>query len=63
MNSEIMTAEQVAEYLKVDVTTVTRQARKGKIPGAQKVGYLWRFKRTAIEAWFDLGFSAEEKTQ
>jgi excisionase family DNA binding protein len=37
--------------LQVDVSHVQRLARKGLIP-AKKVGYLWRFSRSALEEWF-----------
>jgi excisionase family DNA binding protein len=62
---EIMTAEQVAEWLQVDISHVQRLARKGEIPGAQKVGYLWRFRRSALENWFNSGLSSgpTEETQ
>jgi excisionase family DNA binding protein len=60
---EIMTTEQVAEFLQVTTQHVTRMAGKHKIPGAKKVGYLWRFSRSALEAWFSVSSSTEEETQ
>jgi excisionase family DNA binding protein len=58
---EIMTVEEVAEYLRVSISHVQKQARLGNIPGAQKVGYLWRFKRTALDAAFAVSSRAEVK--
>lgn len=61
--TEIMTAEEVAEFLRVDVEHVQRMARKRKIP-AKKVGHCWRFSRSAIEEWFNSGVnSSAEETQ
>ncbi len=44
----VMTVAQMAEYLKVQPSTIHRWARKGKIP-AFKIGTDWRFDRDAIE--------------
>jgi len=49
MEYEIMTAQEVAEYLRIDQRTVTQHAMRGVIPGRQ-FGKLWRFSRKAIVA-------------
>jgi len=49
--NKIMTAREVAQYLRLDVTTIYRLAQAGGIP-AVKVGRAWRFKRELIEEWF-----------
>lgn len=46
----IMTAKDVADYLKLHPLTVHRYAREGKIP-AFKIGTDWRFHRKYIERW------------
>jgi len=48
MTDEIMTTKQVAEYLKLNLMTVYRLAREGKLP-ASRIGRSWRFKRDAVE--------------
>lgn len=48
MPKEILTAEEVAKYLRVHPYTVKRLARAGKIPGF-KVGGQWRFQKEAID--------------
>lgn len=48
--AELMTLEEVAEYLRVTKTTVYRLLRQGKIP-ANKVGRQWRFDKTSIDEW------------
>lgn len=50
MNHEIMTIEEVAEYLRVSERTVYDWAQKGQLPGG-KLGTTWRFKRVDIEKW------------
>lgn len=47
---EIMTLEEVAEYLRVSERTVYDWAQKGDIP-CGKFGTSWRFRRKDIEAW------------
>ena len=55
---EIMTLEEVAEYLRVSERTVYDWAQKGEIP-CGKLGTAWRFKRIEIEAWVDRQLTAE----
>ncbi len=50
MNHEIMTTEEVAEYLRVSERTVYDWAHNGRIP-CGKLGTTWRFKRSDIEGW------------
>jgi excisionase family DNA binding protein len=50
MQEILLTAVQVARYLKVDKFTVYRLVTQKKIP-AFKVGNQWRFKKNMIEAW------------
>jgi PTS system nitrogen regulatory IIA component len=51
-NREIMTIEEVAEYLRVSERTVYDWAQKGEIPGG-KIGTSWRFKRSEVMKWID----------
>ncbi len=52
MSHEIMTIEEVANYLRVSERTVYDWAQKGQLP-CGKLGTTWRFKRSDIEAWVD----------
>lgn len=54
---EIMTLEEVAEYLRVSERTVYDWAQKGDIPSG-KLGTAWRFKRSDIERWVDSRLNA-----
>ena len=47
---DVLTAEEVAEYLRIHPYTVRRLARAGKLPGF-KVGGQWRFDKKKFEGW------------
>lgn len=54
---EIMTLEEVAEYLRCNERTIANWAADGKMP-AGKIGTSWRFKRSDIQKWVNsqIGF-------
>ena len=52
---EIMTLEEVADYLRLRPQTIYSWAQEGKIPAA-KLGNQWRFKKSVIDRWFDQHF-------
>lgn len=52
MDNQILTIEEVADYLRVSERTVYDWAQKGVLP-AGKFGTAWRFKRKDIESWVD----------
>lgn len=52
MSDEILTIQELAEYLKLNEKTAYRLAGEGKLPGF-KVGGSWRFKRKDLDAWIE----------
>ena len=48
--SEVMTVEQVAEYLQMSEVWVTKAARDGVLPGF-RLGKKWRFRRESVEKY------------
>ena len=50
MPNEILTIRQVAEHLQMSATTVYQLASRGDLPG-RKVGGMWRFIKSEIDAW------------
>lgn len=50
VNAEIMTVYDVAQYLRVSVSTIYRLADRREIPGF-KLARDWRFSRKSIESW------------
>jgi len=51
-DSEVMTAEDVSEYLRIAPRTVYGWAQDNLIP-CRRIGSTWRFKRSAVEKWVD----------
>ena len=53
LNEEgFLTTEEVLEYLQVNLRTVYRLIKAGKIP-AVRVGRQWRFRKRDIDAWLE----------
>ena len=52
MDESFLTTEEVLEYLQVNLRTVYRLIKAGKIP-AVRVGRQWRFRRRDIDAWLE----------
>jgi len=52
MSEEILTLQEVANYLKVDKKTVYRMVKSRQLP-AFKVRNQWRFKKNAIDKWIE----------
>ena len=50
MDSEFLTAEEVAEYLRLPLSTVYKLVQDKRLPGF-KVGKHWRFRKDSIEKW------------
>ena len=58
MVSEFLTAEEVAEFLRLPLSTVYKLVQDKKLPGF-KVGKHWRFRRETFEQWI----KTQEQTQ
>ncbi len=53
MNEDhFLTTEEVLDYLQVNLRTIYRLIKAGKIP-AVRVGRQWRFRKQDIDAWLD----------
>ncbi len=50
MDSEFLTAEEVAEYLRLPLSTVYKLVQDKRLPGF-KVGKHWRFRKETFEQW------------
>ncbi len=48
--AELITVQEVADYLRVTKKTIYRLLERGGIP-ATKVGQQWRFDKTSIDGW------------
>ena len=61
MDETFLTTEEVLEYLQVNLRTVYRLIKAGKIP-AVRVGRQWRFRKRDIDAWLDSQRPRGERT-
>ena len=50
--SNVMTIDELADYLKIAKSSLYKLAQEGKVPG-QKVGKHWRFSKDAIDRWLE----------
>lgn len=49
---EILTIEEVAQFLKMKPQTIYKWAQEGQIPGT-KLGKEWRFRKRTLDEWID----------
>ena len=49
---EILTIEELSEYLRIPRSTLYKLCQEGRIP-SQKVGRHWRFRKQTIDQWLD----------
>lgn len=54
IRDEIMTMDELAEYLKISKSTLYKLAQDDKLPGT-KIGKRWRFHKDAVDAWVKHG--------
>jgi len=47
---DVLTANEVAQYLRLSAATVCRLAQAGAIP-AVRIGRVWRFQRKLLDEW------------
>ena len=50
MVSEFLTAEEIADFLRLPLSTVYKLVQDKRLPGF-KVGKHWRFRKDAIHEW------------
>lgn len=49
---DVLTIDELSEYLKVPKSTLYKLVREGRVP-CQKVGRHWRFRKDAIDRWLE----------
>lgn len=52
VDTDILTIQEVADYLRITQKTAYRLAANDTLPGF-KVGGSWRFRKSEIEAWIE----------
>jgi len=63
MDERLLTAKDVADYLKIPEASVKKLVESGELSGYKIGGTLLRFKREHIEAYKDLAASKEPSTR
>lgn len=58
-NDNWINIDEAAKYMGVKPGTIRDWIRKGKGVPAHKIGKLWKFKRSELDAWIASGESAE----
>lgn len=53
LQDELLTADELAQYLKINRRTVYRMLDAGELPFALKIKGSWRFKMSDISSWLD----------
>lgn len=61
MNDQVLTLDELAEYLKLSKSTTYKLVQEGVIPG-QKVGKHWRFLRSVVNDYLK-GASQKEQAK
>jgi PTS system nitrogen regulatory IIA component len=51
-DERLMSVQEMAEYLNVNISTVYMWSQKGQMP-AMKIGKMWRYRRSEIDAWLN----------
>lgn len=46
----VLTLDEVADYLRLPIETVERQANRGQLP-ARRIEDTWRFLKSAVDDW------------
>lgn len=54
----VLKTEEAAAPLRVHPKTLQRMARQGRVP-AFRIGDLWRFRASALDAWLRSGISSK----
>lgn len=62
MDSKLLTAIEVAEYLRLPLSTVYKLVQEKRLPGF-KVGKHWRFRKDVIQKWIRDQESRNELSQ
>ena len=56
---EILTLEEVAQYLRLKPQTIYKWAQERRIP-AVKLGKEWRFRKSVLDRWLDEQMLSED---
>lgn len=58
LNDNYIGIDEAAEYLGIKTVTLRNRIKKDESLPAHKIGKLWKFKRSELDAWVQSGKSA-----
>ena len=58
INDNYISIDEAAEYLGIKTVTLRNWIKKDESLPAHKIGKLWKFKRSELDAWVQSGKSA-----
>lgn len=58
LNDNYISIDEAAEYLGIKTVTLRNWIKKDEHIPAHKIGKLWKFKRSELDAWVNSGKSA-----
>ena len=58
MNDNYISIDEAAEYLGIKTVTLRNWIKKDEHIPAHKIGKLWKFKKSELDAWVNSGKSA-----
>lgn len=58
INDNYISIDEAAEYLDIKTVTLRNWIKKDENLPAHKIGKLWKFKRSELDAWVQSGQSA-----
>lgn len=61
-DTDVMTIDELAGYLKLSKSTLYKLSQEGKVPG-RKVGKHWRFSRPVIDRWLETEVSERKQIE
>ena len=63
MTSKLLTPEEVAEQLKVEITTIRTWLRNGTLKGVKLGGRFWRIKEETLEEFINQSEEITEESE
>lgn len=62
-NEELLTAKELANYLKLKPGTLYPKIRRGEIPAFKVFNKEWRFKKSDVDKWINENIKAKSEIE
>jgi excisionase family DNA binding protein len=61
MNEDIITVDELAEYMRVNRKTIYEAVKAGEIPGARRIGGTIRIHKPTVLTWLEKGEEPKQR--